>query len=133
MIALLKGRHGAGAEPHVPVEIGRDGFGEEIAFVGRARHAEVDVFYFADVAIADEFDGVAKRAGGALLRAGLEDAVVAADGFDQFLGFANGEGEGFFAVDVFAGFGGGDCDEGVPVVGRGDGGLRRCLFGRGVR
>ena len=36
-------------------------------------------------------------------------------------GLGDGVGEGLFAVDVLAGFHGGQGDEGVEVVGRGDG------------
>ena len=50
----------------------------------------------------------------------MENASVFPDGGDEGGGLEDGVGEGFFAVDVLAGGGGGHGDEGVPVVGRGD-------------
>ena len=50
----------------------------------------------------------------------MEDALIFAGGLHHGAGFVNGEGERLFAIDIFARFAGGDGEEGVPVVGRGD-------------
>jgi hypothetical protein len=50
----------------------------------------------------------------------LEDAAVAGDGVAHGPAFGDGDGEGLLAEDVLAGLGGGNGDEGVPVLGRGD-------------
>lgn len=110
---------GGGAEPEVPVEAGFGGFGGEVAPAAGAADADVNFLDLAEGAIADQLAGSTEFAGGALHGAGLEDATVFAYGIDQGSGFVDGLGEGFFAVDILASFGGENADEGVPMVGGG--------------
>ena len=77
-------------------------------------------FEFADAPGAHHFAGEAEFAAGALLAADLKNAGVAVDGVDQVFGFADGEGERLFAVDILAGGAGGGGEQAVPVIGRGD-------------
>lgn len=121
VVDALEGAVGGGAEPEVPVEFGRDlgvGVGGFAAPAGG--EADVDADDFADAPVADEFDGAAHFAGGALPAPGLPDAAVLADGVDEGAAFEEVVGEGFLAVDVFAVAGGESADGGVPVVGGGD-------------
>lgn len=76
----------------------------------------------ADASGADKFGGTdeAMVVFGALLAAGLEDAVVLADGLDHGPALVEALGEGFFAVDVLAGAGGVEDLVDVPVVGGAD-------------
>src|SRR5690606_32296635 len=79
-----------------------------------------NVFQVADEIVADDFGGAAEGALGALLGAGLKNAAVAAGGVYEGAALADGEREGFFAVDVLAGANGGMRERDVPVVGRAD-------------
>ena len=87
---------------------------------GAAGEAAEDGVEFAEAAVADHFAGFAEAGVGALLAAGLEDAVVFGDGGDHGAAFGDREGAGFFAVDIPAGADGLDGGDGVPVVGKGD-------------
>ena len=78
------------------------------------------MFDLADVAIAHQFGGLAEFRPGALHAARLEHPVVLASRIDHRPTFLDSEREGFFAVDVLAGFGGFDGLHGVPMVGRGN-------------
>ena len=123
-VATAGGKRG-GAEPHIVVKRGGDGFGGLavnglVGVEGAAGEAAEDGVEFAEAAIADDFAGFAEAGVGALLAAGLEDAVVFGDGGDHGAAFGDREGEGLFAVDILAGAGGLDGGDGVPVVGKGD-------------
>ena len=114
-----------GAEPEVVVQsvgdrggLGLGGVAVVVAVI--TGEADADLFEFAETAIADEFGGHAEVNVTALLGAGLPDDIGLANGVAHEAAFGDGEGEGLFAVDVFAGAGGGDGVEGVPVVGSGD-------------
>ena len=114
-----------GAEPEVVVQsvgdrcgLGLGGVAVVVAVI--TGEADADLFEFAEAAIADEFGGHAEVNIAALLGAGLPDDIGLANGVTHEAAFSDGEGEGLFAVDVFAGAGGCDGLEGVPVVGGGD-------------
>ena len=110
----------ARAAPAIPVEAGLH-FGGGLG-VGRGGIAEGDVdgVDAAEDAVADEFAGDAEFFGGALLRAGLENAFGLAGLLHELDSFVNVMGERLLAVDVFASAHGGDGDIGVPVIGCGD-------------
>lgn len=82
--------------------------------------ADADLFEFAEAAIADEFGGHAEVNVTALLGAGLPDDIGLANGVTHEAALGDGEGEGFFAVDVFACPGGCDCLKRMPMIGGGD-------------
>ena len=91
------GRFGGGAEPHIVVEAGGDWFGAlavaGLAEVGGAAgQAAEDGMEFTEAAVADDFAGFAEAGVGALLAAGLEDAIVFGDGGDHGAAFGDGEG-----------------------------------------
>lgn len=119
------GLHLGGADPHFVVEVGGGfgdlsfvaGFGEVVVAGGEA---DFDAGDFAEEAVADDFGADAEVVFAALPGTGLPDALVFLDGGDDGLLFGDGAGEGFFAVDVFAIFGGFDGDDAVPVVGDGE-------------
>ena len=110
----------ARAAPAIPVEAGLH-FGGGLG-VGRGGIAEGDVdgVDAAEDAVADEFAGDPEFFGGALLRAGLENAFGLAGLLHELDSFVNVMGERLLAVDVFASAHGGDGDIGVPVIGCGD-------------
>ena len=146
VIEVVEVAPGGGADPEGPIEAGRDrlaGDGEVDGGVLSAVAFDVGGFEIvvepagpeegaqgieqgeggldlAEAAGADELDDAADGGDGAVLGAGLEDAGVAADGRDELAAFVERDGDGFFAVDVFAGLGGVDGHEGVPVVGGDD-------------
>src|SRR4029450_2740368 len=68
--------HRSRAEPEIPVETGLGGFLGQIAILRRTAEAGFHARDFPNDAIADEFTSDAKFARGALLRAGLKDALV---------------------------------------------------------
>ena len=76
--------------------------------------------YLADPAVADEFACAEELPARALPAPRLPDDLVAANGLDHRAAFGDGEGEGFFGVDVASAIGGGNGDQGVPVVGHSD-------------
>jgi hypothetical protein len=80
----------------------------------------VDAFKLADALVADQFTGEAEIIVGALLAAGLEDALVPPHGVHHGSRFADGVGEGFFAVNILARSCRFDGNDGVPVLGHGD-------------
>ena len=82
----------------------------------------MDFLYLADCAAVDHLDGAAKLAAefGALLAAGLKDDFVFLYLIDHAAALGDGEGNGFFAVDVLAGAGGEYGGFTVPVVWGGD-------------
>jgi hypothetical protein len=116
------GGHGGGAGPEVVVDIAGDGSGlGDFAdgFAG-AEFGAVDPFYFAVAAVLDIACAFLDGGTGALLCAGLDDAVVLAGGVDHLSAFPDGVADGFFDIDIFAGFAAPDGEQGVPVVGGGD-------------
>ena len=56
----------------------------------------------------------------AALEADLHHTFVLVGGFDHGAAFADIGADGLLAVDVSAGLGGFEQDEGMPVIGRGD-------------
>ena len=114
--------HGGGADPEVPIEIGRglgDGFeAEGVSAAGEEEVALVDVTNDAGV---EEFDGFAEGSPPAALGAAGGDAVVLAGGFDELGAFEDVVRDRLFDVNIFAGLHGPDGGEGMPMVGGGDG------------
>ena len=74
----------------------------------------------ADAAVEHQFAGHAELLHGALHGAGLQDAVVGIDGPQDFDRLVDVVRQRLFAIDVLAGPQGGQGDEGMPMVGRGD-------------
>ena len=64
--------------------------------------------------------GIAEMRRAALLRAHLDDAIVAARGVDHDAALADGERERLFDVDVLARLARHDRRQRVPVIGRAD-------------
>ena len=79
-----------------------------------------DRLHLAQSACAHELAHLPDGGDRAVLRAGLEDARVAADGVHHVAPFTNGERHRLFAIDVLACLRGVDCLQRVPVVRRGD-------------
>ena len=111
---------GRRAFPEVPVELLGDRYDGERAADGVVADPGLDGVHLADPAVAHQLAGQAIARVGALLAAGLEDAVVLAGRLDHRLAFLDGEREGLLAVDVAAGLHRGDRGQGVPVVDRAD-------------
>lgn len=125
---------GGGADPEVPVEVVGDGvfFGgapggvDDIAALARwfpapgAADPDVDVGDGADGAGLDEFDDAAVVVAGVDLGAHLGGDAGFGGGFGDDACLVDIAGEGFFAVDVFFAFEGGEGGEGVGVFGGGD-------------
>src|ERR1700722_3084212 len=109
-------RGGSLAEPEVVIEPVPDGNFLERTAANARRHEDVDLLQGADAPVADEFAGEAEPFAAALLRAGLENDFIIADGFDDVMAFVNGQRQRFFAMDIFFGPRGGDVDERVPVI-----------------
>ena len=107
------------ALPHVPIEADGNRGGGKWSFMRAGGNAGDNVCEFSDSSVADEFAGEPETFIAALLAAGLENAFGFVDGVYEVAAFVNGEGQRFFAVDIFAGVDGGNVDEGVPVVGCG--------------
>ncbi len=68
-------------------------------------------------AVVDHFFGLGDGGDAAVVVANHVDDAGFLGGGDHLLALLDGEGEGFFAKDVFAGLGGGDGDFGVGIVG----------------
>jgi hypothetical protein len=104
--------------PLVPVEAVGHGFGGLAGSSARGQEVADDhLLDFADLAAGHEVAGVDVDGHGALLGAGLEDALVAADGAGEDAALVDGEGEGLFGVDVEPGLEGVDGDEHAGVGG----------------
>ena len=118
----VEGLFGSGSEPEVEVYVAGDFF---VGFVADAPAGFAAVAFgdeeFAVFAAVDGGDLLGPAAAGAALGAVLDDAVVFAGGFDALAAFEDVVAAGFLDVDVFAGLASPDGDEGVPVVGGGDG------------
>ena len=118
----VEGLFGGGSEPEVEVHVAGDFF---VGFVADAPAGFAAVAFgdeeFAVLAAVDGGDLLGPAAAGAALGAVLDDAVVFAGGLDALAAFEDVVAAGFLDVDVFAGLASPDGDEGVPVVGRGDG------------
>ena len=118
----VEGLFGSGAEPEVEVYVAGDFF---VGLVADAPAGFAAVAFgdkeFAVLAAVNGGDLLGPAAAGAALRAVLDDAVVFAGGFNALAAFEDVVAAGFLDVDVFAGLASPDGDEGVPVVGRGDG------------
>ena len=115
----IVGRPRRGAEPHVPVDLGRTVFGRQIAELRERADVDVDRLdraQFAAPALVDDSAIVFQHA----LAAAGNDAAVAARRLDHQRAFAQRERLGLLAVDVLAVAAGLDDHDGVPVVGRGD-------------
>ena len=110
----------AGAAPAGPVEAGRQGLGGEVVGNRRSPEMDVDGVDAPEHTVAHEFDGGAELRRGALLGTGLEHTFGVAHGLHHGDGLVDIVGQRFFAIHILARAHGGDGDEGVPVVGRGD-------------
>jgi hypothetical protein len=109
-------------QPHIPVQPRRDwGDAEGAAWV--AADATLDAADLADAAVADQLSGQAEAAVvlGALLAAGLQDAAGLPGYPHQLLALVDRQGQRLLQVHVLAASHRLDGDEGVPVVGGGDG------------
>ena len=80
----------------------------------------VDPLYIADESVTDDHTGGAEFPPGTLHGTGLENALVLFLRLHDELSFFNGEGQGFFAIHIFAILHGFDGNVGVPVVGGGN-------------
>lgn len=118
----MEGLFGGGAEPEVEVYVAGNFF---VGFVADAPAGFAAVAFgdeeFSVLAAVDGGDLLGPAAAGAALGAVLDDAVVFAGGLDALAAFEDVVAAGFLDVDVFAGLASPNGDEGVPVVGRGDG------------
>ena len=76
--------------PHVVVEPGRHGAGGHVGQGAPAGHADLDGPELAEVAVSGQLAGEAEVSPGALLRAHLEDAAVAADGLAELAALTDG-------------------------------------------
>ena len=111
---------GRRAQPHLPVQAFRHGLDRLRPADLALGAADLDVLELADVAVEHQFAAEQHSRVVPLLRAVLEDDPVAIDGLDHGPAFGDGPAERLLTIDVLAGLGGGDGDQGVPVVGRGD-------------
>ena len=113
---------GSGAKPEVEVHVAGYFF---VGFVADAPAGFAAVAFgdeeFAVFAAVDGGDLLGPAAAGAALGAVLDDAVVFAGGFNALASFKDVVAAGFLNINVFAGLASPDGDEGMPVVGRGDG------------
>lgn len=118
----VEGLFGGGAEPEVKIHVAGNFF---VGFVADAPAGFTAVAFgdeeFAVFAAVDGGNLLGPAAAGAALRAVLDDAVVFAGGFNALTAFEDVVAAGFLDVNVFAGLASPDGDEGVPVVGRGNG------------
>lgn len=123
MDGLVEIAIGGGAEPEVPVHAGgRFGVGGFGRVAESAVGEDFDLTDFADLAGFEEFHACEAVGGDAAMEPDLDLASGFAGGADHGAAFVDGVGDGFFDVDVGAGFDGIDGGEGVPVVRRGDDG-----------
>jgi len=74
----------------------------------------------AEFPLAAQVGSVDKFGVGTLLAADLQDAAVLTHRFAKLLSFINGQRHRFFEVNVFAGLAGGDSDDRMLVIRRGD-------------
>src|SRR5262249_8986938 len=116
VVRPLRGR----PQPAVPVQAGLFLLLRQVARLAGAADVDVDRLDLADAAAAHQLAGGAELVAGALLAAGLEDAVVLAGRLDHGAGLADGQRQRLLAVDVLAGLARLDSRDGVPVVRRGD-------------
>lgn len=118
----VEGLFGGGAEPEVEVHVAGDFF---VGFVADAPAGFAAVAFgdkeFAVLAAVNGGDLLGPAAAGAALGAVLNDAVVFAGGFNALAAFEDVVAAGFLNINVFAGLASPDGDEGVPVVGGGNG------------
>ena len=116
------GGHGGGAGPQIVVDTGGNGLGfGDLADGGTGvESGTVDPEDSAVLAGLEVAGGFFDRGAGALLRAGLDDAVIFAGGGDHLAAFPNAVAYGLFDIDMLAGLTGPDGHEGVPVVWGGD-------------
>ena len=107
---------GRRAEPEVPIQAFGHRLGRQTDVAARARMIDVDDAYFPDRTSAHQVAGLMKLGGGTLLQAALEHPTVASDRVDHGPRLADGQRDGFLAVDVLAGLGRHDRGQGVPAV-----------------
>ena len=123
---LAVGPPGRRADPEFVVEVRRrggerflpEGPGEIVVSGGQA---DLDPLDLADAAVADELRGLVEVLDRTLPRPRLPDAAVALDGVAESPALAQVVGQRLLAVDVEPGAQGRDGQDGVPVVGDGDG------------
>ncbi len=115
--ALLRVVHvGGRAQPHLVVEVLRDGHLGLLGARGVAGEAYRHRLELADAPVADELGRVAELGRGALLAADLEDAPGAVDRVAEGPALGDRERGRLLEVDVLAGLDGGDRGERVPVI-----------------
>lgn len=114
---------GSGSQPEIPVTFfrirgwfsGQPGIVQDRSIDRRVQGVE-----FPEFAALGQLDGGLKIRHAAALGAGLENAFGALDGFGEPLAAVDGDAARFFAVNVFARFGGEDRRIGVPAIPGGD-------------
>lgn len=119
---------GCGAEPEVPIQVGRCGLGcggagaeEAVVFDGAGSvGTEVGVLDGADGAGTEEGDGGAIADAGGHLGTELSDHAVTDGGLGEGADLGHVMAHGLLAIDVFAAADGGQGDGAVVVVGNGD-------------
>ena len=114
------GGPGGGAEPAVPVQMGRHLLDRGVLAEGAAGQTDLYCMHFTDTTVVDELGRVVEIVDRALPASGLPDPAVALDRVAHRPAFPQVMREGLFAVDVEARPGGVDRDDRMPVIRRGD-------------
>jgi len=109
--------HRRAAQPHVVVQVGRDGHFGFLRPGGIFRQPDEDLLDLADAAVAHQLAGQAELRFGALLAAKLQDAARAADRVGHQPALGNRQRGRLLQIDVLAGEGGFDGRLRVPVIG----------------
>ena len=113
-------RFGGGPQPHLPVEIGGNGFRHKGAALWSGGEVRFHILEFSDAPITHQLTRHSELRVGALLRTNLKDFLRVVCHTNELLSLVNREGERLLAVDVFARSKGGGSNNGVPVVGSTD-------------
>src|ERR1051326_1294217 len=108
-------RPGRWAEPHVPVQPGRDRFARQVTGLGRAAAVDVDLFDLARLAAPALANSLHVVTHDALTAAG-DDSTITARCLDHGAPFANSERFRLLAIHILALLTGRDDDDGVPVI-----------------
>ncbi len=104
------------ALPEVPVQLAGHLLRPERSVVGTGGEERGDLGELAEPIVPHQLAGQAETRVAALLAAGLENSFRGLHGGHQPLAFVDSEGERLLAVDILAGFEGGEINQSVPVV-----------------
>ena len=115
------GRRLRRAAPKVPVEPFGNRLCGQLAFPGTRIVVGDHLEDLADLSLADQLAANAVGKHRPLLASRLKDPLVFAGGLDHPPALADGEGQRFFGIDVFAGLAGVNRDQRPPMIGRGGG------------